>query len=538
MFLAGATIENFRAIRRLEISFDETTVLIGENGSGKTSIFDALHACLGLRGRGPEILFERHHFRPADGGGLEPVRIVLLFKEREPGEWTPEQRRRFGPVLANVSDGRAAVRWEVRARWDEARSATRVECRFLDGEGRELGHPAVPDLVHELRRLNPFLIFSANDHRYRPAAGSEAARVDDLLARPRRTPQDLEGLTAEIYDKLSEGWESLTPAEMRKARAAARRIWRRLVHPRRQTPAPAGNEHHLPSGGAQSLAPLLVFGAILRARGARPLEPDVEPIFGAEHFGAHLHPTTLGSVRYVLETLPVQKLISTYSPELVSALPLRYLRRIVRRRSGTDVYRFDGAGLPADDLRRLAYHIRARRGGVLFDRCWLLVEGETEFWLLPEMARIMGYEFDAEGVGMVEFAQCGIGPILELARALGISWHLVADGDEAGEHYVRAAREYVAGGPAEDYITRLPDADMEHYLWSSGYAGVYLSAAGQSGRRSRRHREASIRRAIHTHSKPFLALSVIEACREPDSPGVPPVIEAAIHTAVRLAREN
>jgi len=536
MFLARATIENFRAIRRLEISFDETTVLIGENGSGKTSIFDALHACLGIRGRGPEILFERHHFRPAEGNGLEPVRIVLLFEEREPGEWTPEQRRRFGPVLANVSDGRAAIRWEVRARWDEAQNAARVECRFLDAEGRELGHPAVPDLVHELRRLNPFLIFSADDHRYRPAAGSEAARVDDLLAQPRRTAQDLESLTREIYAKLSESWESLTPAELRKARAAARRIWRRLVHPRRQAPA-ASNEHHLPSGGAQSLAPLLVFGAILRARGARPLDPDVEPIFGAEHFGAHLHPCTLGSVRYVLETLPVQKVISTYSPELLSALPLRYLRRIVRRHAGTDVYRFDDAGLPPDDLRRLAYHIRARRGGVLFDRCWLLVEGETEFWLLPEMARIMGYEFDAEGVGMVEFAQCGIGPILELARALGISWHLIADGDEAGDHYVGAAREYAAGAE-QDHITRLPAADMEHYLWDAGYSRVYLSAAGQSGRRSRRNREASIRRAIRAHSKPFLALSVIEACREAGSPGVPPLIESAIHTAVRLAREN
>ena len=535
MFLAAAAIENFRAIRRLEMSFEETTVLIGENGSGKTSVFDALHACLGIRPRGPEILFERHHFRPAEGGGLEPVRILLRFEEREPGEWPEQQRRRFRPVSVEAG-GRAAIHWEVRARWDEASRAADVECRFLDAEGRELGHPAVPDLVHELRRLNPFLIFSANDHRYRPAAGSEAAQVDDLLARPRRTPRDLEGLTREIYDKLSESWESLTPAELRKARAAARRIWRRLVQPRRRTSA-AGNEHHLPSGGAQSLAPLLVFGAILRARGARPLDPDVEPIFAAEHFGAHLHPCTLGSVRYVLETLPVQKLISTYSPELVSALPLPYLRRIVRRRARTDVYRFDGEGMPPDDLRRLAYHIRARRGGVLFDRCWLLVEGETEFWLLPEMARIMGYEVDAEGVGMVEFAQCGIGPILELARALGISWHLVADGDEAGDHYVGAAREYAAGA-VEDHITRLPAVDIEHYLWNSGYSGVYSRAAGQTGRRSRRHRDAAIRRAIRAHSKPFLALSVIEACRAPDSPGVPPVIEAAIHTAVRLAREN
>ena len=40
----------------------------------------------------------------------------------------------------------------------------------------------------------------------------------------------------------------------------------------------------------------------------------------------------------------------------------------------------------------MAYHVRAKRGALLFARCWLLVEGETEFTLLPELARLLGHE--------------------------------------------------------------------------------------------------------------------------------------------------
>ena len=43
----------------------------------------------------------------------------------------------------------------------------------------------------------------------------------------------------------------------------------------------------------------------------------------------------------------------------------------------------------------------------MFARCWLLVEGETEFWIMPELARV-GWISRQEGIVCVEFAQCGV----------------------------------------------------------------------------------------------------------------------------------
>jgi len=166
------------------------------------------------------------------------------------------------------------------------------------------------------------------------------------------------------------------------------------------------------------------------------------------------------------------------------------------------------------------------------------VEGETEFWLLPEMARFSGYRFDAEGVSVVEFAQCGLDPIVKLARQLGISWHLLADGDDAGNDYVNAAAAFLDGEPFEKHITQLPDGDIEQHLWDAGYSDVYIQAIRAKRGHRRRDRRNAIQRAVNAHSKPFLALSVLNACARPDSPGVPPLLKQVIDTAVLLARSN
>ena len=567
MFLRSIAIENFRAVTRVRFDLDpDTTILIGENGSGKTSIFDALAACLGIRDDAAPV-FLRSDFRPPSGGA-SPIRVDLTFEETEPGEWDPELRRLLGPVIVPADGARAAIHWRTRAVWNPNAEGAEVTCAFLDAGGEVIeacaeakldgaaarpiadsgaGVPSNPpppttveSAVAELRRRNPFLVFESNHRRLHAPPGPELIQPEEQISPAAAAGRGIEEFTRQVYQKLSESWESLTPEELDRARAAARRIWKRLVRPADGS-AVETRPYHIPSGGAQSLGPLLVFGALLQAQGATPLDPDVDPILGLEHFGAHLHPATLGSVRRVLESLPVQKLISTYSAEIVSALPLRSLRRLVRRPHTTDVFRFREARLPKDDRRRLGYHIRARRGGALFDRCWLLVEGETEFWLLPEMARLCGYELDAEGIGVVEFAQCGVRPIIELANDLGIGWHLLADGDDAGDDYIEAAVALIESGPREQHVTQLPDGDIERYLWDSGYGAVYRAAAMQGKKKkhgSPGDREGAIQRAIHSKSKPFLALSVVEAARQPDTPGVPAALENAIKQAVRLARSN
>jgi putative ATP-dependent endonuclease of OLD family len=173
----------------------------------------------------------------------------------------------------------------------------------------------------------------------------------------------------------------------------------------------------------------------------------------------------------------------------------------------------------------------------MFARCWLLVEGESEAWLLPELARICGYELAEEGVAVVEYAQSGLGPAIRTAVGLGVEWHVLTDGDEAGAAYLALAREYAGSDPLELRATALRQPDLERFLWRNGYAGVYRRAAGVGPWSATISARRTIRRAIEAGSKPTLALEVLSAVAERGEEGVPAPLRSLIETCVTLARE-
>jgi putative ATP-dependent endonuclease of OLD family len=180
-----------------------------------------------------------------------------------------------------------------------------------------------------------------------------------------------------------------------------------------------------------------------------------------------------------------------------------------------------------------------RRGTATFARCWLLVEGESEVWLLPHVARLCGFELAMEGVVCVEFAQCGISPLIKAARQLGIEWHLLADGDSAGRAYIETAKHF-ANQLNEDYnnrFTRIREKDIEHHMFFNGYANVYQEYSGiPPGNEQNIQPRRIIGRAIHRNSKPFMAIAIVEAISQQNSPGVPPVLRRLVETCVRLAK--
>ena len=116
----------------------------------------------------------------------------------------------------------------------------------------------------------------------------------------------------------------------------------------------------------------------------------------------------------------------------------------------------------------------------LFARCWLLVEGETELWLLSELAQLCGYHLPGEGVRIIEYTQCGYSPLIKLANDLGshgICWLMVM---RPGVCYVQGARRLMAEehqhGSASN-LTLLPSRDIEHFLFTHGFEDIYRREA-------------------------------------------------------------
>lgn len=558
MRLSRLRIEGYRGIRRLDLELDDLTAVIGENGFGRTSMLDALMTCLGAGAGPPTFALEDFHVPPSPEEQVERLVIELTFVETRPNErdWRPG----LAPAIVGPS-GAGLLVMRVEGRRDGEPVPGTVT--FCDPEGRPLAPQPPPDTLAALHEACPAIVLRAGRYFVQPTRVPGEAEPPPALT----ADVELERQVLAAYDRLARGWDMSTP-DMRKgveaaqalvARFAGRMAQRERQRPRTtrllealaQAPGARGRAPlealaampDMPGGGAQGLAALLILGGLFRAAHDAEDLVEADPILVIEDPEANLHPVVAANVSRLIDALPVQRLVTTNSGDLLASVPLWNLRRAVRRPDGVRVYQVPRRALSLDDLRRVGYHVRANRADALFARCWLLVEGETEFWLVPEIARLLGFDLPSEGVRVVEFAQCGIEPLIKLAEALGIAWHVLADGDEAGRRYVERALELVPHA-APDRITRLEDRDMEHCFYAHGFDDVFLRAAGVVPRRPRGARSTSrgpnpskvIARAISERSKPRLALEVLEAMSERGPDAVPPTLRALVESAVKLAR--
>ncbi len=189
------------------------------------------------------------------------------------------------------------------------------------------------------------------------------------------------------------------------------------------------------------------------------------PIILFEDPESRLHPRLMSIMWELVNYIPLQRLMTTNSVELLAHVPLHSICRLERGVERIQAYQLDRHDLGKVDIRRLTFHIHYNRCLALFSRVWIFVEGETEVWILNELARILDLNLENEGVRIVEFAQCGIRPLIKYANLMGIEWHMLTDGDDAGHKYAAIATELLRENEHYlDKITLLPRKDIEHYF--------------------------------------------------------------------------
>lgn len=531
-------IENFRALQRVRLGFDDTTLLIGENGCGKSSLLKAVEICLG-RGAptGGFSLSPRDFHRPRAGKPSERLTIELGFIEREGAAESSYPKLRE-PSLLTIN-GWLEFTLKLEGRRVNDTDAPEIEF-VIEGPGGVCKHPA--EVLTELRRVLPYLTVRQNFDRPRP---------DDGLSAEERARQEVEWHVRSALDEMMDS-DGLSEETLQHVHRALDEVVERFAGRVSDEPrdseslilAPMSSATSwqalatlLKGSGARSYAMLAFVAAFLRASGVQAFESDVHPVVAIQEPEANLHPLMVSAVWDLVQRLPTQKLVTTNSADLLAAASIDGLRRLVRDTDGrVQVFMVPHDQMSLDDLRKVAYHLRVRRGTALFMRVWILVEGESEFWLLSEAARAMDIDLRQEGIDCLEFAQSGLIPLAALANHLGIEWQMLTDGDRAGQQYSQQAEPLAQAGLGR--IAVLRDHDLEHLMWNHGYAEVYRQAAGITGKSRRDRPHDVIPIAIKMHSKPRLALMLGDAMRAPNSPGVPKPLAEIIDYAVARARAH
>jgi putative ATP-dependent endonuclease of OLD family len=510
MRISKVRIENFRGLKELELDFDSTTILIGENNSGKTSVLDALRLCLRELGPRRRVVFDSFDFHLESGDAephsAAPILIEICFSEHSAGEWTDLLVGRLSRNKILQVDGLGArhVFLRVTCAYDVAtrdieqnwcflnlnhQPLTGVSENALAAFQREVAFfylTALRDAAHHFDAKGPFWRPFLKDTQLSPEKKAEIEQklheVNDLVVASHTSFEQARDRLSRVQDVVSMAGGDVVSIE-----AVPGRMFDMLAKAQIHLGAATGAK--VPVGrhgeGTQSLAVLMLFSAFLDAW------PNGIPIVALEEPEAHLHPSAVRALWDILNIIHGQKLISTHSGDLLSEVDVHSVRRLARIEGGVMAYRVPPMLLDAEETRKFNYHVRRSRGELLFARCWLLVEGETEAWIYPAAARALSMKLHREGIRVVEYSQSDVGLLAKVANALGIPWYCVVDDDSGRAKYETSIINSLAGISVGERLV-FPYYNMEAHLIENGYHDIYLQYMPEQNLRkvTKRHGES------------------------------------------------
>lgn len=577
MKLTRVMIENFRGIRQLDLNLGEETVLIGENNAGKSSVLQALRVCLRDLSPRRRSLFEPYDVHLPDDQATPStapqIRITVWFSV-DGADSTRVRRLSVAEVLQNdpLTSAYSVALRVVSVPPSGGAEALGHDWCFLDSSGQPL-----PKNERGLGAFQQELSYTLLDALRDATRGFDARGA---FWRPFLQEQAIDAATQRLIEERLQDVNRLVIDGHTPFRSAATR----LNEVQRVVPIPSGNQVaieavpsrvfdlltraqvHLgtPTGakvpidhhgeGTQSLSVLMLFAAFLDLEATAP-GAHKAPIVGLEEPEAHLHPSAVRALWKVIQGIPGQKLISTHSGELLAEVPLTSLCRLVRGRDGSvSAHRIKVAEKDKDkdkdkdrtfteaELRMFEYHVRQARGELLFARCWVLVEGETEVTLLTEIARHLDMDLARSGVRVVPHRNANLSVFLSAAKALGVVWCVLADNDLQGQRDQDTVLKAGAQTTPTPQLHVMPEADIEGHLCANGFLRIY---EGYLSERLRPNVTATVGHTDYIPQllkaikdvrqfKPDAAHKVLNLIRDGAPP--PPLLVKVLESALKLAK--
>lgn len=574
MQLTHLSIKNYRGIKSLSLALDETTVLIGENNSGKTTILHALRACLqSLRNSGRSVVFDEFDFHfensTSDPSTAEPIEILLTFEEGET-EWSEEIERQLGGdagiIMLIEPQDTARVQLKVTSEYSSVTQEIETSFDFLNAEGNALTGKSRGKLA-ALQQVRPLFYLSAlrdagkefsrtaqfwspfvKNSQITPEKKQEIERqlveINSAIIDAHGTFKDVQLHLSKVQELVSVGDHDVVSVDAIPARIFDM-LSRTQVNISSETGARLPIARH--GEGTQSLTVLMLFDAFLKSDLARKQGiNESRPIVALEEPEAHLHPTAIRALWKTISKIDSQKIIATHSGDLLSEVDPFSIRRLYRAGGIVKVGQLPKGLFQANQLQKFEYWVSRTRGELFFAKAWILVEGETDIILLSGAAKALGFDLEQHGVRLVEYAQSDLSVFLNAANSLGIAWYVFSDGDDAGQRNIGKARSLLQPNRYHHHIGVLPDGEpVEPFLCKNGFLNIYEQLASQQNKERHLTAESDepeyasqIAKCLPKNGKPGAAHAVVSEMRKLGAGSVPKIFRFAIYKAAALGRRK
>jgi len=370
MYLSEIVIENFRGIKSLSLQFDELTVLIGENNTGKSTIMEAIKLALSpsISSRKNRYFSEYDlHLSCAEAAPhtCEPIKVLLHFSEFKTDEWSDEINQRLENVIQlDVEKDIRHIYLQVNGSFNADTAQIDITFDFLNFE--RIPMPIKGNELRALINFSPLFFLSALRNSYEEF-GPKGQFWNSFL-KTIQLPEDqrkpLEEQLQKINDALIESNTGLNEVKnhIKKTSDLVRlgkddpvileALPTRLfdmsgkiqVHLKSEFGAKLPMYRH--GEGTQSLAVLLLFQAFAKSSLSELYSSDTTPVLALEEPEAHLHPSAVRSLANVLQEMPGQIIVASHSGDLIAKVSITSLRRVYKRDGETKIgriYTYDKA---------------------------------------------------------------------------------------------------------------------------------------------------------------------------------------------------
>ena len=477
MMVSRIIMRSFRCLEVVELFLNpQTTILVGENNAGKSSILLAIATALGRRRPVGDDLRRRKNGLTAKSATID----IFVSPPPQKDVFTDTMRQRLLAVQREVGTGRETLAFRTTIRPSGEGSWLSSERRFLqpslDGsswvESAILFQPrvldlfdahvldAARDLVAETNTLTSSWGRVLSDLQIPDLPDRSDATLDPLgrrgleediklvSARVRSASPVLSQLQRDL--KLITSAQAtvsnveLTPLPLRLDELA--RTMEVVLFQRESADLPL-RFHGL---GSRSLAALLVFRTMceLRVGADQGLRPWLLTLL--EEPEAHLHPQAVAALPAVINGVPGQRVIATHSATLVAEVPPNSLRLL--RRTDQGVVVTSVADMTQREMEKFRRFFGRPFGEIFFARLVVLGDGATERNALPTLVEMgLGTSPAGQGIAFVDCESMSNHPVLNhvllALHKLGIQWICFSDNDDAGKAALGKLKDPESGRP-------------------------------------------------------------------------------------------
>lgn len=362
MFLKELRIKNFRSLKDINIKLDETTILIGENNAGKSTLLDAIRK--GLSRQGMKYVFDDYDFyldsEMASLKDSDGIKIVLIFEEREIDEWDGDIRDTFIDAIQYLDGEKASIILQTSASYNKLTSDIEAKTVFLNNEFEEIAGK-VQNLVNRFIALTPVFYLQAL-REITDTFSAKSPLWGKFMKKTEIPKYELDSIQEQIKQlntSIIANDENLTKLvnELQKIQkvmnldgegqdlvsinAVPIKSWDLLS--KSQVVLNNGTSHvdyplERHGQGTQSVTAILLFKAYINILLKEISSKSAEAILTLEEPEAHLHPQATRSLQKSIEEMECQKIITTHSPYFIQNVDIRNIRYIKKESGKTQVF--------------------------------------------------------------------------------------------------------------------------------------------------------------------------------------------------------